>query len=371
MSIGCEQTAVAVPRALAPLTPAQAMDLAVDLAAQGPAVDPNPRVGAVLLAADGRLIGAGYHRGAGSAHAEVDALDDARRAGHDPRAGTAYVTLEPCNHKGRTGACVDALLAAGVGRVVYAETDPNPVAAGGALRLARRGVHVEHRVHERADALNPYWRRALTVGRPWVTWKTATTLDGRVAAADGTSRWITSAAARADVHDLRARCGAVLTGTGTALADDPALTVRQGGRADGALADRQPLRVVLGRSELPAHARLLDDAAVTLVVRGRDPHEALARLHSRGVRRVLLECGPTLAAAFLRERLVDEIVAYVAPVLVGAGASVLGDIGVATMADALRLQTRDVTRLGPDVRITLQTPQPPAPTSPNGHRIKE
>lgn len=371
MSIGSGQTAVAVPRPFARLTPVQAMDLAVDLAGQGPVVDPNPRVGAVLLDPAGRLIGAGYHRGAGSAHAEADALADARSAGHDPRGGTAYVTLEPCNHTGRTGACVDALLAAGVGRVVYAETDPNPVAEGGALRLARSGAHVEHLRHERADALNRRWRRALTLGRPWVTWKTATTLDGRVAAADGTSRWITSGAARADVHELRARCGAVLTGTGTVLADDPQLTVREGGRADGALAARQPLRVVLGHSEIPVHARLLDDAAATVVVRSRDPREALARLHEKGVRRVLLECGPTLAAAFLRAGLVDEIVAYVAPTLLGAGASVLGDVGIATMTDALRLQTRDVTRLGPDVRITLESPAPPAATGPNGHRTKE
>ena len=351
------QTRHDAPRSLTPLTPTQAMDFATRLAAQGPSADRNPRVGAVLLDPEGRFLGGGLHRGAGTPHAEVDALRDARARGHDTAGATAYVTLEPCNHTGRTGPCVDALLAAGVAAVVYAVTDPDPVAGGGAHRLADNGVDVRHRPHDGARALTRRWHRAVRLGRPWVTWKVAATLDGRIAAADGTSRWITSEAARADVHELRARCGAVLVGTGTALTDDPQLTVREGGARDGALAARQPLRVVLGERELPAGARLLDDAAPTLRVGSRDPWAALAALHDRGVRRVLLEGGPTLAGAFVRAGLVDEVVAYVAPVLLGAGASAVGDLGIATMSDALRLTTRDVTRLGPDVRLTLETPE--------------
>ncbi len=355
LSAGRDAAGPAV-RPLAPLTPAQAMDLAVELAARGPEADPNPRVGAILLDAHGRLVGGGHHRGAGTAHAEVDALADARASGHDPRGATCYVTLEPCAHVGRTGSCAEALVEAGVARVVYAVPDPHVAAAGGADTLSAAGVRVELRHHESAAALTRRWRRAVTMGRPWVTWKTATTLDGRVAAADGTSRWITSALARADVHELRARCGGVLTGTGTVLADDPALTVRHEGRPDGALADRQPLRVVLGRRPIPPDARVLDDAARTVLVRSREPDEALARLQEEGVRRVLLECGPTLAAACLRAGLVDEIVAYLAPALLGAGPPLVGDLGIGTIAATLRLRTRDVTRLGPDVRLTLEVP---------------
>ncbi|MDO5712487.1 MAG: bifunctional diaminohydroxyphosphoribosylaminopyrimidine deaminase/5-amino-6-(5-phosphoribosylamino)uracil reductase RibD, partial [Micrococcales bacterium] len=226
------------------LSPAAAMDLAVELARRGPVVDANPRVGAVLLDADGRLVGGGHHHGAGSPHAEIAALTDfAARAAETAAAAaagrgavTAYVTLEPCAHTGRTGPCAKALIRAGISRVVYAESDPGRASGGGAAVLGAAGVAVEHTPHAGAHELNPYWRHAMLIGRPWVTWKFAATLDGRIAAADGTSRWITSAQARADVHALRAACGAVLIGTGTALADDPQLTVRVGGRRDGALA---------------------------------------------------------------------------------------------------------------------------------------
>ncbi|GAB96504.1 diaminohydroxyphosphoribosylaminopyrimidine deaminase/5-amino-6-(5-phosphoribosylamino)uracil reductase [Kineosphaera limosa NBRC 100340] len=346
-----------MPRDLAPLMPAQAMDLAAELGANGPEADPNPRVGAVLLDAHGRFIGGGHHRGAGTSHAEIDALHRARSGDHETRGATAYITLEPCAHTGRTGPCADALFEAGVAHVVYAAPDPNPVAGGGARYLTQAGVLTELRHHDAAAALTRRWRRAMALGRPWVTWKTASTLDGRIAAADGTSRWITSALARADVHDLRSRCGAVITSTGTALADDPHFTVRDGGRPEGELADRQPLRVVLGERALPADAHLLDDAAPTLVLRSRDARAALARLHEEGVRRVLLECGPTMAAAFLRQGLVDEVVAYIAPALLGAGGSLIGDLGITAMDDVLRLHTRDVTRLGPDVRLTLEIPR--------------
>ncbi len=346
------------------LTPAAAMDLAVELAGRGPAVDPNPRVGAVLLSPAGALIGAGYHRGAGTPHAEIAALNDASRRA-DPRGATVYVTLEPCAHTGRTGPCADALERAGVAAVVYAESDPGAESGGGAALLRSAGIPAEHAPHVGAVGLNPYWRHALRTGRPWVTWKFASTLDGRVAAADGTSQWITSADARADVHVLRAACGAVLIGTGTAWADDPQLTVRDGGARDGAAARVQPLRVVLGRRDLPRGARLRDAAAHTLQVRSRNPFEALEALQARGIRRVLLETGPTVAAAFLRAGLVDEIVAYLAPALLGAGPHAVASFGVETIGDIARFDIHDLTRVGPDVRLGLR--RPAAPCEPDAH----
>ncbi len=325
------------------------MQRALDAALLGPEADPNPRVGCVVTARGGHVVGVGHHRGAGTAHAEVDAL---AQAGDAARGGTAYVTLEPCDHTGRTGPCTGALLAAGVAAVRYAVPDPDPAAAGGAARLAASGVDVAAGpLRAEAETVNRTWLFARRTGRPWVTWKTASTLDGRAAASDGSSRWITGEAARADVHRLRSRCGAVLVGTGTVLADDPALTVRP---ADGSVPGRQPLRVVLGRRPLPSGARVLDDAAETLVVERHDPAEALAAVTARGVHHVLLEGGPTLAAAFLRAGLVDEVVAYVAPALLGAGAAGVGDLGITSITDALRLETSDVTVLGGDVRITAR-----------------
>ena len=218
------------------------MDRALALAARSPLADPNPRVGCVLVTVDGRIVGEGWHRGAGTPHAEVVAL---RAAGSDAAGATAFVTLEPCNHQGRTGPCVQALLRAGVRRVVYGQTDPNRPAAGGAAALAAGGVDVLGGVRAgEATQLNEAWTFSVTRGRPFVTWKVAGTLDGRTAAADGTSMWITGPQAQLDVHRLRADCGAIVVGTGTVLADGPRLTVRS---PDGRKAARQPVRVVVGR----------------------------------------------------------------------------------------------------------------------------
>src|SRR5689334_17188008 len=249
------------------------MSRALALAAHGPEADPNPRVGCVLVDPQGEVVAAGWHHGAGTAHAEADALE---AAGERAEGTTAYVTLEPCSHVGRTPSCARALYAAGVSRVVYAQGDPNPVAAGGATWLRRKGVAVDGGVlAAEALALNPTWTHLVTTGRPWVTWKLATTLDGRSAAADGTSQWITGEAARADVHEQRSRSGAILVGTGTALLDDPQLTAR---RPDGSLYPEQPIRVVMGERDLPADARVLDDAAPTWQLRTRDPKDVLSAL---------------------------------------------------------------------------------------------
>ena len=311
---------------------------------------PNPAVGAVVLDAGGTLVGEGATAPPGGPHAEIAAL---RQAGDAARGGTAVVTLEPCAHTGRTGPCAEALVAAGVARVVYAVDDPNPVAAGGAQVLTEAGVTVVAGIEAHAaasGALRP-WLHAVRTGRPFVTWKFAATLDGRVAAADWTSRWISSPASRADVHALRASVDAIVVGSGTVLADDPHLTVRDGEN----LAAVQPLRVVLDRRHrIPRDARVLDAAAETLVLDTAVPRFGLKALYDRGVRHLLLEGGPTLAGAFVEAHCVDEVVAYLAPMLLGAGPAALGDAGIGTLADAALLDVESVSRLGEDVKIVAR-----------------
>jgi diaminohydroxyphosphoribosylaminopyrimidine deaminase / 5-amino-6-(5-phosphoribosylamino)uracil reductase len=320
----------------------RAMDRALVLAATpGVPLGPNPRVGCVLLAEDGSTVAEGYHRGAGTLHAEAAAL---REAGEAARGTTAVVTLEPCNHTGRTGPCTDALIAAGVSRVVYAQPDPNPLASGGTQRLRQAGLDVDFGLREReARTLNRAWTFALEHDRPFVTWKFATTLDGRSAAADGTSRWVSSRPARVDTHRLRARCDVLLVGANTVAVDDPQLTVRD--EYDEPLS-HQPLRAVMGLRELPDDRRIFDDQAETVRLRTRDPEAALRQLHDLGRRHVFFEGGPTLAAAFLRAGVVDEVVTYVAPMLLGDGRNAVADLGVSTIADARRLQLTDVTTVG-------------------------
>ena len=314
---------------------------------------PNPRVGCVLMSADGETVAEGFHRGAGTPHAEVDAL---ARAGDLARGATAVVSLEPCNHIGRTGPCAQALVAAGVVRVVFAQADPNPLAAGGADTLRASGVEVVGGVlAEEARTVNEFWSFAMMRGRPFVTWKAASSLDGRIAAADGTSRWITSPEARAQVHALRAEVDAVIVGTGTVLVDDPHLAVRD----DDGVALVQPLRVVMGFRDIPVGARVLDAAAPTVHLRTHDPAEALASLAERDVRHVLLEGGPTLAGAFVRAGLVDAVRWYVAPALIGAGPSALLDASRTTLDHTVRLHVTDVARVGADIRIDARVLRAP------------
>jgi diaminohydroxyphosphoribosylaminopyrimidine deaminase / 5-amino-6-(5-phosphoribosylamino)uracil reductase len=340
---------------------------ALELAATpGVPWSPNPRVGCVLLAPDGSTVAEGYHRGAGTPHAEADAL---ARAGDRARGTTAVVTLEPCNHTGRTGPCAEALVAAGVSRVVCAQADPNPVATGGTETLRTAGVDVESGLlADEALALNRAWAFAVVHGRPFVTWKFATTLDGRSAAVDGTSRWVSSLPARRDTHRLRAECDAILVGTETVLVDDPRLTVRD--QDDRPLPrHRQLLRAVMGLRPLPPGRRVLDDDADTVLLRTRDPRDALRQLFELDRRHVLLEGGPTLAAAFLGAGLVDEVVGYVAPMLLGAGRSAVADLGISTITDAVHLDVRDVTVLGDgphtNVRLTM-TPRNTDPVQERG-----
>jgi diaminohydroxyphosphoribosylaminopyrimidine deaminase / 5-amino-6-(5-phosphoribosylamino)uracil reductase len=330
-----------------------AMRRALTLAASpGLPLGPNPRVGCVIIDDAGTEVAESHHRGAGTVHAEVAAL---REAGEAARGATAVVTLEPCNHTGRTGPCAAALIEAGVRRVVYAQPDSNPVAAGGADALRSAGVEVEGGLLlEEARHLNRAWTFAVEHGRPFVTWKFATTLDGRSAAADGTSRWVSSRPARLDTHRLRAQCDTILVGTNTVEVDDPELTVRD--EIDEPL-PRQPLRAVMGMRNLDPSRRVLNDRAETLRLQTRDPRAALETLFERDCQHVFLEGGPTLAAAFLDAGLVDEVVAYVAPMLLGAGSTAVGDLGIGTIADARRLDVTDVTVLGTghdtNVRLTM------------------
>ncbi|RKT36282.1 diaminohydroxyphosphoribosylaminopyrimidine deaminase/5-amino-6-(5-phosphoribosylamino)uracil reductase [Microbacterium sp. AG1240] len=324
----------------------EAMRHALRLARRGPR-GVNPQVGSVILSPAGDVIAEGWHRGAGTAHAEVDALSKLEPGA--ARGATAVVTLEPCNHTGRTGPCAVALIEAGVGRVVYAMADPNAAAAGGAERLRAAGVEVEGGVliDDAMDLLRG-WLDVQRLRRPRVTVKWAQSLDGRAAAADGTSQWITGPEARADVHRRRAEADAIVVGTGTLLADDPALTAR---RADGSLYDAQPRPVVIGSAEVPTDAAVRRHPIDPLFFATRDLDTVLADLRERGVQRVFVEGGPTLASAFVRAGLADEMLVYVAPVLLGGDRLAVGDIGVATIADAHRLRAASVTALGDDLLV--------------------
>lgn len=341
-----------------------AMRRAVELSASvGEATRPNPNVGAVLLDADGRVVGEGRHERAGGPHAEVAALG---AAGERARGGTMVVTLEPCSHTGRTGPCTEALLAAGVARIVHAVPDPTADAGGGAALLREKGLDVESGLlAAEAGAANERWLTSARLQRPFVVWKVASTLDGRVAAADGTSRWISSAESRRDAHRLRAECDTIVAGVGTVLADDPHLTVRDDA---GEVTGEQPLRVVVDSAgRTPASARVLDAAAPSWVAtaeelgRGPDGHVDLAALlkalWARDRTLVLLEGGPTLAGGFLGAGLVDRVVAYLAPTLLGDGVPALAGTGIGTLSDAVPLEITEVRRLGPDVRLTAR-PRP-------------
>lgn len=329
---------------------------------------PNPRVGCVIVR-EGVVIGEGWHERAGGAHAEVAAIRDARSRGHALAGATLYCTLEPCAHTGRTPPCTQAILEAGIGRVVAAMPDPNPQAAHGAALLRERGVAVDIGLLEgEAAELNRGFVARVTRGRPWVRLKVAASLDGRTALADGASRWITGEAARADGHAWRARACAVLTGIGTVRADDPELTVR-------ALATpRQPLRIVVDRrAETPAAAQVLRGGALVVTAeaargpwpadvehlalpdaRGRVDLAALMReLARRGHNEIHVEAGAGLNGALLAAGLADEVVAYLAPSLIGDPARGIAQWHAALVSlDArVRLAFESVERIGDDVRI--------------------
>ncbi|HFD80407.1 MAG TPA: bifunctional diaminohydroxyphosphoribosylaminopyrimidine deaminase/5-amino-6-(5-phosphoribosylamino)uracil reductase RibD [Gammaproteobacteria bacterium] len=357
------------------------MALALRLARRGIwSTHPNPNVGCVIVKG-GEVVGRGWHRQAGGPHAEVFAL---REAGERARGADVYLTLEPCSHQGRTPPCADALVEAGVKRVVVAMQDPNPRVAGGGLeRLRAAGIEVETGLLEaQARRLNPGFVSRMERGRPWLRLKLAASLDGRTAMASGESRWITGDAARRDVQRLRARSSAIVTGIGTVLADDPSLNVRlQPADLAGVEPLRQPLRVVLdSRLRMPPAASMLRLPGETLVLTtgtdgerraaleragarvesveardGRpDPAAVLRHLAEQEVNEVLLECGPQLAGAFLQAGLVDELILYLAPHLMGDDARGLFRLpGLEQMRDRIALEWLDVRQVGNDLRLTL------------------
>jgi diaminohydroxyphosphoribosylaminopyrimidine deaminase/5-amino-6-(5-phosphoribosylamino)uracil reductase len=341
--------------------------------------DPNPRVGCVI-AGEGWQV-QGFTQRAGEAHAEVMALRAAQEAGHDPRGATAYVTLEPCAHHGRTPPCCDALVAAGLARVVVAVGDPNPLVAGqGIARLRAAGIRVdEGLMAAEARALNIGFFSRQVRGRPWVRMKIAASLDGRTALDNGVSQWITAEAARADGHAWRKRAGAVLTGIGTLLEDDPRLDVRLVETA------RQPLRVVVdSRLETPPTAKLLAPPGEVLLyaavpnaqreaalrATGADiaffPESerakvdlaaTLADLAARGVNELHVEAGHKLNASLLQAGLVDELLVYLAPKLIGLGREMAAFGPLETLADALELEFREFEAVGRDLRILARPPR--------------
>lgn len=352
------------------------MARALDLARKGEGfATPNPLVGSII-AKDGVIVGEGWHNGPGTSHAEAMAL---AAAGDRARGATVYVTLEPCNHFGRTPPCVDAILNSGAAEVVYALADPNPVAAGGAARLAAAGVKVRTGVLEaEARHLNRFWLHSLVSDRPYVIAKFAMSLDGRIASASGESKWITSAVAREHAHLLRQQVDAVIVGADTVIADDPALTVRA-----PLAALSHPLRVVLdskGRTPPGAHvydrigkgalvattdaapAARLDAfrkvGAEPLILPCDDDHrvdiaELLRMLKSRGLISVLVEGGAGVHGAFFQAGLVDEVQAFIAPLVIGGdGKAPVGGAGVARIADAWRLDDMTFERIGPDILVS-------------------
>ena len=347
------------------------MARALQLAAQGlNTTSPNPRVGCVLMH-DGAVIGEGWHRRAGEAHAEVHAL---RQAGENARGATAYVTLEPCSHFGRTPPCADALIDAGVARIVAAMEDPNPLVAGrGMARLRAAGIITEHGLLEaEARELNIGFASRMTRGRPWLRLKVASTLDGKTALQNGVSQWITGPEARRDGHAWRARACAVMTGIGTVKADDPQLNVR------GLPCDRQPLRIVIdARLEIQDTARILQGEPILIATASEDT-QRIARLSAAGHRVIVMpnaggkvdlphlmtelgrlglneihaEAGFKLNGSLLREGCVDELLLYLAPMLVGDAANGLFNLTALTrLEDATRLDIRDLRQVGRDIRI--------------------
>lgn len=354
----------------------QFMQRALRLAQKGLySTDPNPRVGCVLVKNE-KIVGEGWHQKAGEPHAEVLAL---RAAGEHARGATAYVTLEPCSHTGKTPPCADALVNAGVARVIAAMQDPNPQVAGqGLKRLQENGIEVESGLMEaQARVLNPGFIKRMETGLPYVRVKLAMSLDGRTAMASGESQWITGAAARRDVQLLRARSSAVLTGIETVLADDPSMNVRLAVEELAVDEIRQPLRVVLDSAlRFPSSAKIAEVAGDVLVmttstkaidavgcqivqVAEKDGHvdlkAALQYLAEREINEVHVEAGAVLSGAFLQQQLVDEIVVYMAPHIMGDEARGLFALpGLSKMKDRISLDIQDVRMLGKDLRITAK-----------------
>ncbi|MFA9276968.1 MAG: bifunctional diaminohydroxyphosphoribosylaminopyrimidine deaminase/5-amino-6-(5-phosphoribosylamino)uracil reductase RibD [Rhodoluna sp.] len=336
-------------------TPSKAFEAsmrrAIALASNGPSNGVNPQVGCVVLNSAGTIIAEGWHRGAGTAHAEVDALS--QLTPEQAQGSTFIVTLEPCNHTGRTGPCAQALIEAGVAQVVYAATDPGHASSGGAQRLRDAGIEVLGGVLEDdVEELLEEWMLAARLHRPHVTVKWAASLDGRAAAHDGTSQWISGPESRARVHEQRSAADAIVVGTGTVLADNPSLTART---PEGELHDHQPIPVIIGTRNVPGDALVHQHPLEPLIIGHNDLHAALSEMFDKGIRSIFVEGGPTLASAFIAAGLADRVYIYLAPVLLGGDKVALGDLGVSTLTERIDLEISSVETLGADIFITAKT----------------
>ncbi len=319
-----------------------AMARAVDCARLGLGKTyPNPIVGAVITSATGELISEGFHQGGD--HAEVMAIKAATAI---PAGSILYVTLEPCNHHGKTPPCVDAIIKSGITKVVYAVGDPNPVAAGGAERLRQAGIEIESGVGESdASFENRAWLTKVELGRPRITWKIASTLDGKVAASDGSSKWITGEVARAAVARMRSQVDAIVTSTATVIADDPLMTSKDQGL--------NPVRIVMGERPISSSSQVLNTDAETVVISSRKTEDLIDLANQRGFNQLLIESGPTFGTALLAQGLIDEIVLFQAPTILGSGTPSIGDLGITNISGRIDFEISDVEIFGADLKITL------------------
>jgi len=301
---------------------------------------PNPNVSAAIYGADGSLIADGFHNRTMSVdHAEVVAL---KKAGAAARGATMVVSLEPCAHTGTTPPCVQAIIDAGISTVIYAVADPNPIAAGGAEKLADAGIAVEYRESKELSYVQRAWLHKEKTGRPLMLWKVATTLDSKVAASDGTSQWITGPESREDVQELRAQSDAILIGTNTALVDNPHLIPR------GHTA--RPVRIISGEQEVPSTNKVFDNEARTISVKSKSIPELMKVLRDEGFSQVLVEAGPTLGSALMASGNIDELIIYQAPKMLGAGKEFVSRLGISTLADHLELELLSVQAFGSDIK---------------------
>ncbi len=332
-----------------------AMTRARELAALGPRTGPNPQVGCVVVDTQGAIVAEGWHEGSGTPHAEIIALQNLRSSGRSPQGLTAVVTLEPCAHTGKTGPCALALIDAGITRVVYSVSDPGHVSSGGAHILRDAGIEVISQVEEESGTeLIERWLTSAQKNRPWVTLKWAMSLDGRTAAADGTSQWITGDETRAKVHRDRFDHDAIVVGINTVVADNPRLTART---PEGDLYPNQPRAIVVGQRSVPEDALIREHPGGFEQITHHDLPTLMTYLNDQDVRSVYVEGGATVASAFLAERLVDEIHITMGPLLLGGPHTAVTDLGVSTMSQAHHLGITDVQRLGDDIVVTARPRQ--------------
>jgi diaminohydroxyphosphoribosylaminopyrimidine deaminase/5-amino-6-(5-phosphoribosylamino)uracil reductase len=312
---------------------------ALSLSAQGKS-SPNPNVAAAIYSAQGELISDGFHdRSTSLDHAEVVAL---KKAGDKARGATMVISLEPCAHTGATPPCVDAIIASGITKVIYAVNDPNPIAAGGAQKLRDAGIAVEQIESANLEFAQRAWLRKEATGRPLMIWKVATTIDSKVAASDGTSQWISGPESREDVQNLRAQSDAILIGTNTALVDNPHL-IPKGHAA-------RPVRIISGEQVVPPTHKVFDDEARTILVKSKSLPELMGVLKEEKFNRVLVEAGPTLGSALMASGNIDELIVYQAPKILGAGKEFVSHLGISTLADHIQLELISSVVMGSDIK---------------------